>query len=146
MDCRTVSREMNALGRAPEGEVPLDVRAHLAECGSCARAWAAARMSRGLLEALEDPVEPPPGFATRVLAALPRRSSEEAEAWRSAWGLLPAFAAAAVALVLAYGEILEGVPVGLLPVHELTAGEALVFQEQLTNPDLVLSAILEGGR
>jgi hypothetical protein len=143
MDCKALSREIVRIAGLADGELSPAIRRHLAECGACARALAAERLCRGILRACGEAPVPPPGFAARVAARLPRLA-EAAQAWRPAWGLIPAFAAAAAALVIVYGTSAESVPAGLLPVHELTAGERLVFQERGTSPDAILSAILEG--
>lgn len=144
MDCKALSREIVRVAGLADDALSPSIRRHLAECATCARALAAERLCRGLVRTCEAGPVPPPGFAARVAAALPRRA--EAPIWRPAWGLIPAFAAAAAALVVVYGATVESVPAGLLPVHELTAGERLVFQERGTNPDAILSAILEGER
>ncbi len=145
MDCKALSREIVRVAGLADDELSPAIRRHLAECGTCARALAAERLSLGLVRSCAAAPAPPPGFAARVLAALPRRA-EAAQTWRPAWGLIPAFAAAAAALVVVYGAAVESVPAGLLPVHELTAGERLVLQERGTTPDAILSAILEGER
>jgi len=97
-------RVADLAGLQAEG-LPPAVRQHLAGCPACARVLAAARVARGLLAAAAAAPEPPAGFAARVLGALPAapapRGAEE-ELWRPAWGLLPAFAAAAAALLFVF--------------------------------------------
>jgi hypothetical protein len=144
MDCRALSGEIARIAGLEDDELSPAIRQHLAECGTCARAVAAERLCRGLVRTCDERPVPPAGFAARVAAALPGRA-EAVQVWRPAWGLIPAFAAAAAALVVVYGATVESVPAGLLPVHDLTAGETLVFQEG-TTPDAILSAVLEGGR
>ncbi len=148
MDCRQVSRQVSQLAVLPVSRIPEGVRAHLASCGRCSRALAAERATRGLLASLAQPAaEAPANFATRVLAGLRvAEARQQIDAWRPAWGLLPTFAAAAVALVIVYGQTSTWTMTGLLPTEELNAGERLVLQEPVSSPDQVLSAIMEDGR
>lgn len=148
MQCRQVSKEISQLAALPVSEIPEGVREHLVTCARCSRALATERATRGLLRSLAEPVaEPPSGFAAQVLGRLRvEQAREQIDAWRPARGLLPAFAAAAVALVIVYGGMSPWIMSGLLPMDDLTAGERLVLQEPASNPDQVLSAIMEDGR
>jgi anti-sigma-K factor RskA len=80
------------------------VRAHVAECADCGRAYEAARVSALLVKARAAEVfEPSPFFQTRVLAALRERQAANApfsfaRLWKSA-GALVASMAASVALL-----------------------------------------------
>ncbi len=148
MDCRQVSEQISQLAARPVSGVPEGIREHLASCVRCSRALATERTTRGLLRSLvEPPAEAPVGFATRVLAGIRvAEARQQVDAWRSAWGLLPTFAAAAAALVIVYGGMSPGTMTGLLPTEDLTAGERLVLQEPASSPDQVLSVIMEDGR
>lgn len=144
--CTDLRQRVGELATLRAGELPEVVRRHLAGCQPCSAILARERLVRGLLTAATEGVEPSAGFAERVLTALPRRvpaTRPEAELWRPAWGLVPAFAATAAALLI----LLEsgGVPdaTGLLPTETLTAGESLVLESPLQGLDMVLSAVLD---
>jgi hypothetical protein len=90
--------------------------------------------------------EPPHDFAQRVLAALPARAARRApepEVWRPAWGLVPAFAAAAAALLILFQASASPVAVGLVPTASLSAAERLVLEERPPDADWVLTAVME---
>jgi len=147
--CGEVEKRITELAAVPATEMPAGIREHLAGCLTCARALVAARLGRGLLAAAADAPEPPAGFADRVLAALPetRPSRPEAEMWRLGWGLVPAFAATAVLLMVLY-QYQAGAapgPVGLVPLEGLSASERIVLEATPPEPDLVLTAVMEGG-
>ncbi len=146
MDCREIRKRKEELGRLAPDRLPDPVRHHLAGCPDCARALQVERGVARLLQAqLDAAPAPPEDFAARVLARLPARRPAPAIAWTPAWGLLPAFTAAAVVLLVLYQA--GGTPLtGLYPLDDLSAGERLVLQEPASNSDLVLSAILEGSR
>jgi hypothetical protein len=148
MTCRELSRQVAALAARPAPEIPEAVRSHLADCPDCRRSLAAERAARTLLQALvETAPEPPAGFAERVAAGIRRAARpQQADAWRPAWQLIPAFATALVVLVVAYGVTGPTAPAGLLPLDDLTTGERLVLQEPSPSPDLILSAIMEDTR
>jgi len=147
--CGEVEKRITELAAVPATEMPAGIREHLAGCPACARALGAARLGRGLLAAAADAPEPPAGFADRVLAALPetRPSRPEAEMWRLGWGLMPAFAATALLLMILYQYQAGDAPgpVGLVPLEGLSAGEQLVLEAASAEPDAVLTAVLEGG-
>jgi anti-sigma factor RsiW len=147
--CREVDKRITELAAVPTTEMPGGIREHLAGCPACARALAAARLGRGLLAAAADAPEPPAGFADRVLAALSatRPSRPEAEIWRLGWGLVPAFAATAVLLMILYQYQADASlgPVGLVPLEGLSASERIVLEATPPEPDLVLTAVMEGG-
>src|SRR4029453_7483952 len=77
------------------------IHSHVADCSSCAQAFAAAKISSLLLkEGSPEVMEPSPFFQTRVLATLRDRQANEGwslvRLWRSA-GLLASSMAATVA-------------------------------------------------
>ncbi len=111
--CADIGRRIEVLAGVRPEAMPEDVREHVAGCLACARALAAARLTRGLLAAAAEAPEPREGFAGRVMAALPaalagRRGEEDV--WGPAWGLLPAFAATAAALLLVFQLQARGLP------------------------------------
>jgi anti-sigma factor RsiW len=135
------------LGLRP-ADLPEEVRNHLATCPACDRRLAAARLARGLIAAGAEPIAPPQGFADRVRAALAARkvgSRVDAETWRPAWGLMPAFAAAVAALFIVYQTSEIPGPTGLLSTEGLSAGEYLVLGSPGPEMDDVVTAVLEGG-
>ena len=137
-------REVAAL--RPE-EVPAGDREHLRTCPTCARALAGTRLARGLVAAAGAAPEPPTGFVERILAAVPlgpARQGAGPEVWRAAWGLVPAFAAAAVTLLVLFQASASPILGGLVPTAGLGAGERLVLEALPPDPDLVLAAVLEG--
>jgi anti-sigma factor RsiW len=69
--CEGVERRLGEMAALPAAELPAGIQEHLAGCPACARALASARLSRGLLAAAADAVEPPAQFVDRVLAAVP---------------------------------------------------------------------------
>jgi hypothetical protein len=144
--CREIRRRLSLLAETPPAGLPAAVREHLLTCTTCARVLAAARLARGLVASAAEGVEPPAGFAERVLAALPavaKTGRPEADLWRPAWGLLPAFAAAAAALLLLFQASPAPLPAGLLPAESLTAGEQLVLDARPPEPEQMLAAMLE---
>jgi hypothetical protein len=145
--CSAMQRELTELAAARPADLPGWVREHVAVCPGCARRLAAARLAQRLVTARADILEPSQGFADRVTARLTgRRGAHEpdSEVWRPAWGLIPAFAAAAAALVIVYQASEGPVPAGLFPTEGLSAGEYLVLGSSAPELDAVLSAILEG--
>ena len=150
--CRRIQRNAEALAATPPEALPPEVRGHLEGCAACARALAATRLARGLVAAAAGGIEPPAGFAERVLAALPPARParpREADVWRPAWGLLPAFAGVAAALCVLFLQA----PAAETPAWPglpaaLSAGERLVLGPgPADDDDLVLTAVVgEGGR
>lgn len=146
--CKVVMRDMETLVGLRPADMAEDVRGHLAACPACDRRLAAARLARGLIAAGTETIAPPLGFADRVRAALATRtvgSQADAETWRPAWGLMPAFAAAVAALFIVYqtGEI-PG-PTGFLSSETLSVGEYLVLDAPGPEMDDLVTAVLEGG-
>jgi anti-sigma factor RsiW len=146
--CRAVAREIEKLMGLQPAELPEEVRNHLAACPACDRRLAAARLARGLIAAGTETIAPPPGFADRVRTALATRrvgSRADAETWRPAWGLMPAFAAAVAALVIVYQTGEMPGPTGFLSSEGLSVGEYLVLGSPGPELDDIVTAVLEGG-
>lgn len=147
--CLDINQNIGELAGLPPEELSPRVREHLVGCPACARALEAARLTRGLMAATASGPEPLADFARRVAAAAPAGPppfpAEAPDLWRPAWGLLPAFAATAAALLILFQASPAPVPGGLLPAENLSAGERLVLDAPPPDPDLVLAAVLEGG-
>jgi len=145
---RAVARENEKLMGLQPAELPEEARNHLAACPACDRRLAAARLARGLIAAGTETIAPPPGFADRVRTALATRrvgSRADAETWRPAWGLMPAFAAAVAALVIVYQTGEMPGPTGFLSSEGLSVGEYLVLGSPGPELDDIVTAVLEGG-
>jgi hypothetical protein len=67
--------------------------------------------------------------------------------WRLGWGLVPAFAATVALLMILYQYQAAAIagPVGLLTLEGLSTGERIVLEATPPEPDLVLTAVMEGG-
>jgi len=87
------------------------IRAHAANCSSCARAYEATQVASSLLRArASEAVEPSPFFHTRVLAAL-REKQNEVPAFKRLWqtaGALVSTMTATVALLAVFSFIIPG--------------------------------------
>ena len=130
--CNAIQRRLAELAALPQATLPPEVREHAAGCAACARALAGARLTRGLLAARTETSDAPEDFAARVLRALPATPGSpgaEEDLWRPAWGLLPAFAATAAALLLILQSEVRDVPTQVWP-----------------DADQMLAAVEEGGR
>jgi hypothetical protein len=147
--CRRIEVDEAELARHAGEDLPAWAKEHVAACRSCRRRLEAARLADGLVRRLPEAALPPVGFADRVVAALPvagATPSPTEESWRPAWGLIPTFAAAAVAAILLYQTSDVPGPVGFLTAEGLSTGEELVLGGALAPElDLILTAILEGG-
>jgi len=146
--CRAVVRDIEKLVGLRPADLPEDVRNHVAECATCSRRLAAARLARGLIAAGTEAISPPHGFADRVRTALAARkegSNTDVDVWRPAWGLMPAFAAAVAALFIVYQTSEIPGPTGLLSTEGLSAGEYLVLGASGPEMDDIVTAVLEGG-
>ena len=144
--CKSLRGTLRDVAALPPDRLPPAVRDHLMSCSDCARALAAARLARGLLSTVAAAPEPPQDFARRVLAVLPAhpaRRPAEPGLWRTAWGLVPVFAATAAALLILFQASAPPVAAGLVPTANLSAGERLVLEEHPPDPDLVLAAVME---
>jgi hypothetical protein len=145
--CRAVGRDLAKLAALRPSHLPEWVRDHVADCRACGRQLVAARLAHGLVTAKAEPVLPPQGFADRVRTSLAARSTTpraEPDVWRSAWGLLPTFAAAVTALVIVYQTSEIPGPASVFVTEGLTAGEQLLFDPSGPDVDEVLTAVLEG--
>jgi hypothetical protein len=145
--CKPIRRSLTDVAALPADRLPPSVRDHLTRCSGCARALAAVRLARGLLSIVAVTPEPPDEFARRVLAALPARPARrptEPGLWRTAWGLVPAFAATAAGLFLLLQASTSPVAGGLVPTANLSVSERLVLDERPPDPDSVLAAVMEG--
>jgi hypothetical protein len=92
-------------------------------------------------------VPPSEGFSERVANALTRRPSREVpngDLWRPAWGLVPAFTAAVIMLLVLYQTSSVSGPTGFFATDSLSAGEYLVLGTDAPETDAVLAAVLEG--
>lgn len=147
--CRRINQDITELAGVPPEELSPWVREHLVGCPACTRALEAARLTRGLMAATASGSEPPADFARRVAAAVPAGPppfpAEASDLWRPAWGLVPAFAATAAALLILFQASGAPGPGGLVPVEGLSAGERLVLEARPPDPDLILAAVMEAG-
>ncbi len=142
--CRSVTRQRDELAALrPEG-LAAEIQAHLKTCLPCQRAVSAARLSRRLLQATVIPIDPPVGFAERVVTAARSRVPLREDPWGLGWRVMPAFGAVVAALVLVYQLSIPPMSIGLLDMNTLSAGERLVLERAPGGPDLVLTAVLEG--
>lgn len=127
------------------------VRAHVAACDECRRAFDAAQVSSLLLkERAAESHEPSPFFQTRVLAALRERRAAEEERWTFAWlwksaGLLVSSMAATVAALAVFTFV---APQEQATGQELASGgtysaESVIFdegaEEQMTYDQVLTS-------
>jgi hypothetical protein len=145
--CRAVGRHLADWAALPPEEIPDWARNHLATCRECGRRLAAARLARVVVMACGEGAAPPPGFADRVVAAVfrgpvPRRT--ETELWRPAWGLMPAFGAVVVTLLMLFQfGLTPPEPTALFSPEGFSAGERLVLGSSAPETDLVLAAVFE---
>ena len=100
---------------------------HLTDCAACREALAVQRAARDLLAGRPD-VPAPPGFATRVMANLPRRQPPAAAAWLEvlnwrAWTLRLAPVA---------GALFVWAALGLGPSEEIARAGAVEFSDLAT--------------
>jgi hypothetical protein len=144
--CRAVGKQLaDWAALHPEG-LPDWARNHLAACRECDRRLAAARLARVVVAACGEAAPPPPGFADRVVTSVfhgPAPGRTEAELWRPAWGLMPAFGAVVAALLMLFQFNLTPEPTGLFSPEGFSAGERLVLGSSAAETDLVLAAVLE---
>lgn len=147
--CDAVRKNLNELAAMFPAEVPVWAREHAASCRRCSRRLAAARLVRAAIQSSAAETEPPAGFAARVAEAVfrrpvPRRT--EAELWRPAWGLVPAFGAVVLALFIVFQGNPAPEPTGLFSIESLSSGERLVLAgSSVPDADTVLAALFEGG-
>jgi hypothetical protein len=87
------------------------------------------------------------GFAERVTKALfrhPSRAAPDGDLWTPAWGLLPAFTAAVITLLVLYQTSSAPGLTGFFSTESFSAGENLVLGSDAPEADSVLAAVLEG--
>jgi hypothetical protein len=145
--CSAIERDRNELAAVPTRELPGWVRDHLTTCRTCQRRLAATRLARGLITASVRDVSRSEGFAervTNVLTRLPPREVSDGDVWRPAWGLVPAFTAAVIALFVLYQTSAVPGPTGFFATDSLSEGESLVLGSDAPETDAVLAAVLEG--
>ncbi len=149
ISCKDVRQRLVGLSSLRSETIPEPVQDHLLRCPSCSDELALLRLERGILTAAADGPEPSAGFAREVQSALSRLSRRPsvqpaADLWRPAWGLVPAFAATAAALLL----LLQVTPAtstqaGFFPTEGLSTVEQLVLStSQKPDMDQILSAVL----
>lgn len=147
--CEDLKRRVAALATVRAGELPETMRRHLAGCQACSALLNRERLVWGLVTAATEGVEPAAGFAEKVLASLPRDLAPvpaETDLWRPAWGLVPAFAATAAALLLFFIQSSSTLGTsGFLPTEGLSTSEELVLENPAPDLDLVLAAVLGQG-
>ena len=146
--CKPILDALPDLAARASGDIPDWAAAHLAGCAACTKRLQAGRLTAGLLQSVAVPIDPPDDFAMRIAARLRPRivPLAEADPWRSAWKLVPAFGALVLALFIVYQTSAMPEPTGLFPTDSLTAGEHLALGAAPPTMDDVLSVILEGGR
>lgn len=141
------------LGSLSEGELAA-VRAHVASCAGCARAYDAARVSSLLIRerVTQEEAAPSPFFQTRVLAALrERRAADEAPAWRRMWhaaGALVYSMTAVVVMLTGLTLVAPGEPSEVAATSDSYSAEAVLLEqaglsEEDANFDQTLSTIYE---
>lgn len=116
------------------------IRTHAAECESCERAFAAARLSFVMLkERNSETFEPSPFFHTRVLAHLrERQAASEAWSWSRIWRATGALASSMVATVAALAILTFVFPESpsTAELFEATAARNVYTAEEvILNPD-----------
>jgi len=145
--CRAVREQLADWAVLPPEEIPDWARNHLATCRVCCRRLATARLVRVVVTACGEAAPPPPEFADRVVATIfrePAPGRTDAELWRPAWGLMPAFGAVVVALLILFQFGVTPEPTSLFAPEGLSAGERLVLGSSAPETDLVLAVVLEG--
>jgi hypothetical protein len=147
--CGEIEKRITELASGSKAGIPAGIREHLMRCPACDRKLAAVRLSRGLLSAAADAPEPPVGFADRVLTALAaqRPLRPATEMWGLGWGLMPVFAATVAVLLMLFEFQATTVSsaIGLLPTEGLSTSESIVLGGSPSDPDEILTAVMEGG-
>lgn len=126
------------------------VRGHVDECTSCANAYdAALLMSNVILARTDAVVEPPPFFATRVLAAVREQQTNSAPVmlrlWQSAKLLVSSMAVTTAALAV-MSVVVPGQGPSEMATSSPYSAEAVILndeEDQMTY-EQVLSTIYEG--
>lgn len=126
------------------------IRTHAAECDSCERAFAAARLSFLMLkERSVEAFEPSPFFQTRVMAHLrERQAANEGWSWNRIWRASGALASSMVATVAALAILTFIIPESPTTAELLegtTARSAYSAEEVILNPgDLFDEQVSDG--
>lgn len=114
------------------------IQLHTAECSSCLKAFAAAKISSLMLkERTAEVFEPSPFFHTRVLAHLrERQAANEKWAWHRIWRTTAALASSMVATVVTLAVLTFVIPDGQLSSDfaETSARNAFSAEEVILNP------------
>jgi anti-sigma factor RsiW len=111
------------------------VAAHLDECSVCRRQLAHQARQRGIVREWLSAVEPPPGLAARLAAAISSEPVASQPAPQPRWSLpalrlLPAFGTAAIAVVLLALLILPVRQAGANLTSDLAANHALFARDE----------------
>ena len=140
-----------ALANLSENELT-EIRAHVADCASCRKAYEAARISAAVLKSRAQAViEPSPFFQTRVMAALREQQAAESvpamlRLWRSAKAVVATMAVTTAALaVVSFVAPAESTPATDQTTSVYSAYSVIMDQpadEQMTY-EQVLSTIYE---
>jgi len=112
------------------------IRAHVADCSPCERAFIAAQVSAVLLkEGTSESFEPSPFFQTRVLAALRERQSENEWSWARMWRATGALASSMVAAVMLIAVLTFVAPPVSNESEVSLAGNTYSAEEVILNQD-----------
>jgi anti-sigma-K factor RskA len=115
------------------------IRAHVADCSPCERAFVAAQVSAVLLKegTAESPESfaPSPFFQTRVLAALRERQSVNEWSWARMWRATGALASSMVAVVAAIAVLTFAAPSVSNESEVSLAGNGYSAEEVILNQD-----------
>lgn len=112
------------------------IRAHVADCSPCERAFVAAQVSAVLLkEGTAESFEPSPFFQTRVLAALRERQSANEWSWARMWRATGALASSMVAVVAAIAVLTFAAPSVSNESEVSLAGNGYSAEEVILNQD-----------
>ena len=144
--CRYVRRAIDGW-RGGTADFPQELTAHLGSCADCRRRAAATRIARSAIAALAEGEGPPPQFAATVMRTLRGRVAPvqgEGDLWRSAWQLVPAFAAVVLALFWWGPANLQPDSFELLPVAGLSASERLVLEATPPAFEAVAATLVTG--
>jgi hypothetical protein len=144
--CRRFRRAVDGWRGGAAG-FPQELTAHLESCADCRRLVAAIRIARGAIAALAEGEVPPPQFVANVMRALRVRVAPvqgEGDLWRSAWQLVPAFAAVVLALFWWGPADLPMNSFDLLPLTGLSASERLVVDATPPAFETVAAVLVTG--
>lgn len=128
--------ENTSFGSISESDLET-IRAHAAECHSCASAFAAARLAFVMLqERTSETVEPSPFFQTRVMAHLRERQAASVWSWDRIWRAAGALASSMVATVAALAVLTFVIPESpsTADLEGTSARNAYSAEEVILNP------------